>query len=360
MQRYLTTSLLVLALSLTMAFAQDTSPFTDVKRNETSAVKNQQRTGTCWSYATISFLESELLRMGKGEYDLSEMYVVRNTYLTKAKDYIYNHGKANFSEGGQAHDVLNTIKEAGLVPESAYRGNRYDEKTHNHSEMSKVLKGMLDALVGQRRNLSSVWFEGFESLLNVYMGENPEHFQYNNTEYTPQGFITNELELDLDAYVELTSYTHHPFYKPFDLEVPDNWSHDPYFNLPIDALIETLDHAIMEGYTFVWDGDVSELGFNHNKGEAVLKEGEKADQESRQHNFLNWQSTDDHLMHMVGIAKDVNGKKFYITKNSWGADSNEFGGFLYISEDYVRLHTVAIMVHKAAIPRKVAVKIFDK
>jgi bleomycin hydrolase len=340
------------------ANGQTDSDFKIIKQNKSTSVKNQQRTGTCWCFSTISFLESELLRMGKGEFDFSEMYIIRNVYPEKARYFVQLHGKANFSEGGQAHDVINAMKKIGIVPQNEYAGNLYNPGKHNHSEMVTSMEGLLKGLVADRKELSVVWINGINALLDVYMGENIKNFSYDGTVYAPRSFVTDNLSLNAGDYVELTSYSHHPYYSMFSLEVPDNWSHDLYYNLPIDDLIETMEKVIIKGYTIVWDGDVSEKGFKHKKGVAELVDDEIPSQENRQLMFNSWKSTDDHLMHITGIAENSDGKKYFITKNSWAEDSNHLGGYIYMSEDYVRLHTVAVLVNRNSIPKKTAQKLF--
>ncbi|MFA8435938.1 MAG: aminopeptidase C [Marinifilaceae bacterium] len=359
--------------------------FTMVADVPTTSVKDQQSTGTCWAFATTSFIETELLRMGKGDIDLSEMYTVRFAYDQKAMRYFRLHGKGNYSEGGQAHDVLNVIRIYGMAPESVYSGNQYESDIHIHREMVGETKGMLDAVIKNRnRKVTPVWNKALNGVLDVYLGKAPEKFTYKGKEYTPVSFAKEGMGFNTDDYVELTSYSHHPFYTQFDLEIPDNWSHDLYYNLPIDELMEVMDNALKNGYSVAWDGDVSEKGFSHRNGLAILPEKntkdmsgaeiakwekmsskeknaelynfkkpgveKKVDQALRQETFNNYKTTDDHLMHLTGIVKDQNGTIYYKTKNSWATDSNDFGGYLNMSESYVRLKTVAIMVHKDAIP----------
>ncbi len=347
----------------------------EVKR---TPVKNQYKTGTCWDFATISFLESELLREGKGEFDLSEMFIVRYVYPQKALNYIRNHGKANFSPGGQSHDVIETIKRFGIVPESVYTGMQIGESRHNHGELHSVLQGMLDGILkisGGR--VTPRWMEAFEAVLDVYLGKPPSQFEYNGKIYTPKSFYDEVIGLNLDNYVELTSYTHHPFYQKIRLEIPDNWMHySSYYNVPIDELEEIIDNALKNGFSVVWDGDVSEREFSTKTGYAIvpLKDWEEktqaereekvtepepekeVDQEMRQKTFDNFTTTDDHLMHIVGIAYNQKGTKFYLTKNSGGTD-RAYGGYVYMSRSYVRLKTVAIMVHKDSIPSQIAKKL---
>ncbi|MGM0530980.1 MAG: aminopeptidase C [Bacteroidota bacterium] len=343
--------------------------FTDQIRLETTSVKDQDKSGTCWCFATVSFLETELLRMGKPEYDLSEMFLVRHTYMQKAKDYVMFHGHNNFGQGGQAHDAIIELEEHGIVPEKIYPGTEYGTEQHAHSEVASVLNNYVETLTENQSNeLTPVWTEGYAEILDTYFGEVPEQYEYKNESYTPKSFL-NELGINPDDYIELTSFTHHPWYEAFDLEVPDNWAHKKYHNLPIDELVEVIDHSIESGYSVVWDGDVSNRGFSHKQGIAVVPAEDDASfrnhpveekeiiQANRQIQFLNQTMTDDHLMHITGIGNDKEDDKYYLTKNSWGPDSNNYGGFLYMSEPYIRLNTIAIMVHKDAIPGDIAGKL---
>ena len=351
--------------------------FQDIKKIRTTPVKNQQRTGTCWCFATTSFVETEILRQGGPELDLSEMFTVRHAYEHKAVLYVRYHGLANFGPGGQAHDVINVIRRYGFVPEEVYPGKDYGDTIHNHGELNTILKAYVDAVIKNRnRKLTPVWEKGFSSVLDVYLGKNPGTFTWEGREYTPETF-RDHFHFNPDDYVELTSYTHHPFYTRFGLEVPDNWTHDLYYNLPIDELMEVINHALAKGYSVAWDGDVSEKGFSHKNGLAILPEEawskmEKAELDSvfkhpvkqlhvtqamRQRDFNDYATTDDHLMHLVGTGKDENGTLYYLTKNSWGQKSNDYGGYLFMSEPYVRLETLAIMVHKDAIPKDLKKKL---
>lgn len=319
-------------------------------------VKNQANTGTCWSFATSSFLESELLRMDKGQHDLSEMYVVRNIYKDKAKNYLLRQGKANFSQGSLSHDLINIVRKGGLVPESVYSGLREGEKAHNHSEMEAGMKGFLDGVLKSKR-LSKKWPQALDAILDVYLGDAPTSFEYEGKKYTPSSFAEH-LSVDATDYVSLTSFTHHPFGSSFVLEIPDNYSNGSFYNVPLDKLISTIDKALEKGYTVAWDGDVSEKGFDAKKGIAVLPskparkdlfdipgDEVKVTQEARQENFESFSTTDDHLMHLVGTATDQDGHEYYIIKNSWGSIS-PFKGYLYMSKAYAAMKTVAIMVHK--------------
>lgn len=341
--------------------------FTVEQDLECTEIKNQQRTGTCWSFSTISFIEAELARLGKGNYDLSEMYMVRNIYTDKARNYVLRQGKANFSQGSLNHDVMRALEMAGAVPESAYSGLQEGDLYHDHSEMEAALKGFLDGVLESKRP-SEKWAGAFEAILDHYMGAVPETFTHEGKSYTPSAY-GEALPVNPDDYVTLTSFTHHPFYETFILEIPDNYSNGSYFNVPIDELEAITAYALCNGYTVAWDGDVSEKGFSAGDGLAILPE-DSADknkfkspveeltvtQENRQSAFENFSTTDDHLMHLTGFAKDQNGKPYYITKNSWG-EISPYEGFLYMSAPYFRMKTVGVMVHKDAIPDDIAEKL---
>ena len=366
--------------------------FTDEITLPATPIKDQYRSGTCWSFSTLSFLESEMLRLGKPEVDLSEMFVVWHTYSEKAKKHVRVHGNLNFAAGGAFHDVTKMIKEYGIVPESVYDGLQYGEDKHVHGEMDRVLKQHVDAVVENRnRKLSTAWHNSIEETLNSYLGELPKTFEYEGEKYTPQSFASKYVGLNMDDYVEITSYTHHPFYSKFILEVPDNWAWDQVYNVPLDELNEIIDYSLENGYTVAWAADVSEKGFaTSNKGVAVMpaapsenmddaeiarweslpeKEKEKelyklnepvpelnVTQAMRQEAFDNYQTTDDHGMHIIGKAKDQNGDLFYKVKNSWG-DYNKYNGYFYASRPYVTYKTMCIMVHKDGIPQSIREKL---
>ena len=355
-------------------------------------VKDQYRSGTCWSFSGLSFLESEMIRLGKPEVDLSEMFVVWHTYSEKAEKHVRVHGNLNFSAGGAFHDVTNMIREYGIVPESVYDGLNYGEEKHVHGEMDNVLKDHVDAVVKNgNRKLSTVWHEAIEGTLNSYLGELPQKFEYEGKQYTPQSFASDYVGLNMDDYVEITSYTHHPFYEKFILEVPDNWSWDQVYNVPLEELENIIDYSLKNGMTVAWAADVSEKGFaTSNKGVAVLpaapeenmddaeiakwealpqkdkeKELYKLDnpvpelvvtQEMRQRAFDDYETTDDHGMHIIGTAKDQEGHTFYKVKNSWG-DYNKYDGYFYASKPYVNYKTMCIMVHKDGIPQSIREKL---
>lgn len=353
--------------------------FDTIAMVKTTPVKSQYKSGTCWSYAATSYVETEILRIDGQEYDLSEMYFVNYGYRSKAVSYVQLHGKANFSAGGQAHDVMDVIREHGIATEKNYPGKIKGYDKDIHSELDAGLKGYLDAVVKKLDGaLTQSWYSSFVALLDSYLGAPPK--------------ADVETKLQVDDYIELTSYTHHPFYVPFRLEVPDNWSfNSQYYNVPLDELMEIMEYALNNNYSVCWDGDVSSSGFSHRKALALLPETkvenmegteqskwesmsarelkknmysfkspvpeQKVTPELRQLDFEVQKSTDDHLMHLTGLLKDQNGTHYFVTKNSWGLDNNSNQGYLNMSEAYMRLNTVAIMVHKDAIPKAILNKL---
>ncbi len=352
----------------------DSFQFTVMDEIPSSPVKDQQHTGTCWSFATTSFVETELIRLGQPVFDISEMYFVRCAYEEKAQSYVRFHGANNFGQGGQAHDVMNAIRKYGMVTEDEYPGLNYGSVVHAHAELEAVLKAFLEAVISNpNKRLTTAWLPAFRGILDAYLGVLPDR---NKSSLSAIKFNPND-------YIELTSFNHHPFYQKILLEIPDNWSHDLYYNLPLDELMQVVKHALSNGYSVCWDGDVSEKSFAYRKGVALLpvtrieeisgsdKErwigiAEKdfakrmanfespvpevaVNQENRQLNFDNLTSTDDHLMHLTGMATDQNGTLYFLTKNSWGTEGI-YNGYLYMSESYVRMKTIAVMVHRDAIP----------
>ena len=402
------TLLAALGLCSISLFAQDAQKeepkeegfvFTTVKELPITSVKNQSRAGTCWCYSSMAFLESELLRMGKGEYDFSEMYIVHQTYLDRADAAVRTHGDVSFSQGGSFYDVIYGMKKFGLVPEEVMRpGVMYGDTLSNHTELTAVSDAVVAAIAkGKLRKLQTdnnhnpLWKKAIAAIHDIYLGKCPEKFTYKGKEYTPQSF-TESLGLNMDDYVELTSFTHKPSYETFSPEVPDNWENQPMYNLPLDELIGAIDYALNKGYTVCWDGDVSEQGFSFKNGIAInpqvedVKDYSTTDRarfekmpkyqrmdevfkfehpypeinvtpEIRQDGYEKFVTTDDHLMHITGIVKDQNGTKYYITKNSWGAESNKSGGYLNMSESYVRAKTICVMVHKDSLPKELKKKL---
>ncbi len=367
--------------------------FTTVKENPITSIKNQNRAGTCWCYSTFGFLEAELLRMGKGEFDFSEMYTVQKTYLDRADKAVRTHGDASFSQGGSFYDVIYGMQHYGLVPEEVMRpGVMYGDSLSNHTELSAVSDAVVAAIArGRHSKLQTdpegtpLWKKAIEAIHEIYLGKAPETFTYNGKEYTPMSFYEST-GLNPDDYVSLTSYTHHPFYSQFVLEIQDNWRWALSYNLPIDELMEVFDNAIMKGYTIAWGSDVSEDGFTRN-GIAVMPDVEKAQelsgsdmahwlkltpaekklntkpqpqkwctQEERQIAYDNWETTDDHGMVIYGIAKDQDGNEYYMVKNSWGK-SGKYDGIWYASKAFARYKTMNILVHKDAVPKAIAKKL---
>ena len=364
--------------------------FTTVVQQKATPVKDQAVSGTCWCFATTSFIESELLRQGKGEYDLSEMFIVRQKYLNQMADNLLRHGKGNVTQGSITASWITAFNQVGIVPEEAYTGINYDSPVHNHSELAGYVEAISAEAVKQKKN-SKQYQELANSLFDIYFGKVPETFTYKGKEYTPKSFAES-LGIDTDDYIPLTSFTHKPYYKPFEVEIPDNWEHSQMYNLPLDELINVMDGALKSGYTLCWDGDVSEKGFAYLNGVAInpdvksddlYKDSDRAHwgqlndterlaevfrfehpypevkvtPEIRQQGYESGKTTDDHLMHITGIATDQNGTKYYITKNSWAADSNDFGGYLNMSESYVRAKTIYILVHKDALPEELKAKL---
>ncbi len=387
----LITTMLLASIFLMAQNTTDAYNFTVVKENPITSIKNQANSGTCWSFAGVGFLESELLRMGKGSYDLSEMYIVRRNYEDKAVKYARLHGSLNFGGGGSFADVIETLDEYGVVPEGEYNGLMYGEPNHKHGEIDNLLSGYINVVItNKNKNLSPAWFKGYDGILDAYFGEKPSSFQYNGKTYSPQSFATS-LGLKADNYISLSSFTHHDFYTNFAVEVPDNWRWANSLNLPLDEFIETIDRALMNGYTVAWATDVSEIGFNRSGiaivpdldatenagsdqahwlgmtpgertneireklGKEILKEKEIT-QEVRQIAYDNYETTDDHGMQIYGIAKDKDGNKFYMVKNSWG-ETGPYKGLWYASEAFVKYKTLNAVIHKDALPKSIAKKV---
>lgn len=365
----------VTGLLLTGSLLQgQTYSFTTVIQNPATPVRDQANSGTCWCFSTISFLESELLRTGKGEMDLSEMFVVRENYNNRIEDNYLRAGKGNLGQGSIFHMALKAIAEKGIVPEGAYSGLTYGKEAHDHDALNTYLNAIAGAAV-QMKDRSQEGRDLQAAVMDIFLGELPTEFTYEGKQHTPQSFWES-LELNLDDYIELTSFSHHPYYEPFSLEIPDNWDHETLYNVPLDDLVAIVDHALENGYTVGWDGDVSEAGYHAffqkgytlNPKDKSLKiqelaqmegriEEEVVTQESRQASFENFTTTDDHLEHITGIATDQYGTRYYITKNSWNTDCNETGGYHNISESYFRGKTVSILVHKAALPKAIRKKL---
>jgi bleomycin hydrolase len=362
----ITLSIALIIVFIFSLHSQEKEGFKITEQIETTSVKNQDKTGTCWSFATISFLESEAIRLGNDKPDLSEMYIVKEIYRQKAKDYIRFHGNITFSQGGQAHDVMNAIRVVGLAPEKAYSGLQNEATTHNHTELVAVLKSVLKTLSQnpQDDSLTSHWPDAVQGIIDAYLGKSPDKFKFGRKEIRPEKYMKDEIGINPADYIEFTSYTHHPFYEPFVLEIPDNWSFDQYYNVTVDDLAETADYSLKNGYSVCWDGDVSEPTFDFFSATAKLDDNYKKElksaedyQTERQRTFNNRLTTDDHLMHITGKAEDSDGNPYYLVKNSWGESSNSCGGYLYMSVPYYKIKTVAIMVHKDGIPNDIRKKL---
>lgn len=365
--------------------------FKEIVSIPVTSVKDQNKSGTCWCFAGTSFFENEIRRATGDSLDLSEMFTVRHCYADKADKYVRTYGQINFAAGGSGLDVPYVWENYGAVPEEVYRGLNYGEDKHVHGELDAVLKAYVDAVVKKpNRRISTAWREGLEGILDAYLGKIPETFTYKGKTYTPQSFAKS-LGISTDNYIALTSFTHHPFYKPFAMEVSDNWLWGEYQNVPIEELRAIVDNAVNNGYTVVWAADVSEGGFKWNDGVALMPKGreegdmsgtelsrwvklsdkeraadkykfngpveeEKITQESRQAMFDRQETTDDHGMEIVGIAEDQNGNRYYKVKNSW--DTNQkYDGFLYVSMPYFDAKTMDIYVNRKAVPADIAKKL---
>ena len=392
-------NLLTTALALCLAFgAAAQTPdstqgyrFTEGKILRTTPVKDQSRSGPCWCYSTMTMLESEILRAGGPEMHLSEMWIVRHSFMDKGEKYVRLHGKLNFAEGGASHDVTEGIKRHGIVPFEVYPGLNYGTEKPDFHEISAVLKAYLDAVIeasGEKKPLSTAWKRGFNAILDEYFGPLPERFTYQGKEYTPQTFAES-LPIRMDDYVDLSSFTHHPFYEPFMIEVPDNWMWGTVWNLPLDEMMAVVDNALANDYTVLWGTDVSEKGFSRTKAIGIVPEadltsmsgtdaerwGKLSDKEKeaalykfdkpgkervitqqmRQEAFDNYETTDDHGMQIMGTAVDQAGNDYYKVKNSWGVRP-PYDGYYYFSRPFVAYKTMSVMVNKKAIPAPIRKK----
>jgi bleomycin hydrolase len=358
--------------AVAMPLAAQTEPyeFKEYKRHKVTSVKNQGQTGTCWAFSTASFLESEVLRKGKPVADISEMYIVRHVYRQKCDNYVRRQGKAQFSEGGLAHDALRAAAQFGLVPEDAYPARKDPKGALNHSRIEKRLKALCDSLVQQASEgrLQADWLREVDRVLDEEFGQVPTKFTHQNVVFTPFSYL-EYLGLNPDDFVTITSFSHHPFWKKCILEVPDNWSNGEMYNIPINDLMRCANNAIETGYTFAWDMDNSNEGFSAQHGLAIVpatawkdknevaqantftywEPETKVTQELRQQLFDRQVTTDDHLMHVVGLLDEKHSGLYYVTKNSWG-EISDLKGYVYCSEAYLRLNTISITVNKYSIP----------
>ena len=388
---FVTLLALLLALPVVAKEPKSGYKFTDCKTVRTTSVKNQFRSGTCWCFSALSYLENEILRAGGEEMDLSEMWIVRNVYFEKAVKYVRLHGALNFAVGGAFHDVTEGIKKYGIVPQEVYEGLNYGTKLPHFNEIDAVLKAYVDAIIkNPNRTLTTAWQAGLNGILDAYFGKMPETFEYKGQTYTPQSFAAS-LPIKMEDYVCLSSFTHHPFYTTFVIEVPDNWMWASVYNVPLEEMMAIIDNALNNDYSIGWASDVSEKGFSRTKAFAVVPEdnidnmsGTDAErwgamserernkalyaldkpgkektitQQMRQEAYDNYQTTDDHGMVIVGTATDQRGNPYYKVKNSWGTDS-PYKGYYYFSRPFVEYKTMSIMVNKSAIPEEISKKLF--
>jgi bleomycin hydrolase len=365
--------LLFLFLPLFLRAQEEAYQFKEVKMIEATPVKNQQKTGTCWAFSTASFLESEALRLGKGEHDFSEMYAVRYIYRQKCENYVRRQGKANLSEGGLAHDLLHVVRQYGIVPESVYPGKKDLSAPYDHSKLEKDLQAMCNELIalGTKGELPADWQKQIDKRLDEEFGVPPVKFSYKGAVFTPVTF-RDYMGINPDDYINITSFTHHPFWTSFILEIPDNFANGSFYNLPLNEMIRVLNFAIRSGFSVEWDADVSNKGFSSGNGLAIVpeKSWEDKDAAARANMFKFWEpeknitqdyrqelfdrliTQDDHLMHIVGVLDEANSGMYYAVKNSWG-EVSDMKGYVYVSEAYMRLNTISITLHKDALPKDV-------
>lgn len=354
-----------------------TFQFTEVVNLENTPVKNQGSSGTCWSYSANSFLESEMIRMGKEPVEISQIYTARNAYVEKGRNYVRMHGAIALGDGGALHDVINMYRKYGAVPQSVYTGLNYGTANNKFAEMAAMAEGVLQAAVkNPNGELSPNWIKAYTAVLDTYLGQVPESFTWKGKKYTPQTFAKEVVGINPDDYVEISSFKEHPYYTKFVLMVPDNWSLDQVYNVKMNELTDIIDNALKSGYSVAWAGDVSEKGFSWKNGVAYVPAknvaemtqeekdgmflGPKAEleitEDMRQAAFDNYTTTDDHGMHIVGLYKDQNGKEYYMIKNSWGA-SNDHKGYMYMTKNFVKYKTTAILLNKGGLTKDMAKKL---
>lgn len=355
---------------------EDKFGFEVIVNNEATSVKNQGRSGTCWSYSGNSFLESEILRKTGKSVDISEMFVVRKVYEVKGDKYVRMHGYLNFGQGGALHDPVDMLNEFGAVPEESYKGLLPGQEINNHGELEAVLKSMLDAVLKNNNGvLTTAWKKAYTNAIDAYLGEDVKEFTYEGKKYTPKSFAKDVLKIDANDYVEFTSMNNKPYNEKVFVEVPDNWSYGMSYNVELDDMTAIVDQAVKDGYTVNWATDVSEKGFNIRNGVAIVPaidyknmtaeekstmfDGPKTEKiitaDLRQHGYDNWTTTDDHGMHITGLAKDKNGNEYYIVKNSWGTKYNN--GYLYVSKAFFKYKTISFMLDKNALGKNMKKKL---
>ncbi len=355
---------------------EDKFGFEVIVNNEATSVKNQGRSGTCWSYSGNSFLESEILRKTGKSIDISEMFVVRKVYEVKGEKYVRMHGYLNFGQGGALHDPVDVLREFGAVPEEVYKGLLSGQEVNNHGELETILKSILDAVLKNKNGeLTTAWETAYASAIDAYLGEDVKEFTYDGKKYTPKSFAKDVLKINANDYVEFTSMNDKPYNEKVFVEVPDNWSYGLSYNVELDDMSAIVDEALKDGYTVAWATDVSEKGFNIRNGVAIVPavdfKNMTADQKAtmfdgpktekiitadiRQHSYDNWTTTDDHGMHITGLAKDKEGNEYYIVKNSWGTKYNN--GYLYVSKAFFKYKTISFMLDKNALNKDMKKKL---
>jgi len=351
--------------------------FTDIINLANTSVKNQGSSGTCWSYSTNSYLESEMIRLGKQPVELSQIFTARNAYIEKGKNYVRMHGAVALGDGGALHDVINMYKKYGTVPQEIYTGLNYGTSKNKFAEMGALTEGLLAAAVkNPNGEMTPNWEKAYAAVIDSYLGEIPKNFNYKGKNYSPQSFAKEVVGINPDEYIEISSFTDAPYYTKTMLMVPDNWSFDQVYNVKMNEMTDIIDHALKNGFTVAWASDVSEKSFSWKNGVAYVptkkfddmtaeekesmfngpKEELEITPELRQRAFDNYQTTDDHAMHIVGLAKDQTGKEYYVVKNSWGA-TNDYKGYLYVSKNFVKYKTTAFMVNKAGLPAEITKKL---
>lgn len=353
--------------------AKGAGSFTVISNVEATSVKNQAQTNTCWSFSTTSLVESQAIKNNLGEFDLSEMFTVRNIYIEKAKNYVLRQGSTQFGEGGLGHDQIRAIALYGAVPESVYSGLKPGQQQHNHKKLFTELKKYMDSVI-HNKPLADDWLKGFTKILDTTLGTAPAKFDYNGKSYTPQSFAKEALKFNAVDYVNITSFTHHPYYEPFILELPDNFSNGAYYNLPLEEMIQLVKSALGSGYTVMWDADISNPGFMQERGIAINMNPEtkiqskadvlsgkaddtKWDAAGRQKLFENLTTQDDHLMHITGIERSESGTTFFLTKNSWGEVGPRNDGYINVSESYFAINTISLIIPRAALSKELLEKL---
>lgn len=374
-----------LSLAVSMSFGQDNLinslnsnkseqskekfKFTDVINLGTTSIKNQGSSGTCWSYSTNSFIESEMIKAGKKPVEISPIYSARCAYIEKAKNFVRMHGAVSLGDGGAFHDVINMYRSYGALPKSVYTGLNYGTTRNKFAEMAQVTEAMLQAVIkNPNGQLTPNWIAAYTAAIDAYLGKVPERFEFEGKMYTPQTFANEVIGIHPDDYIEISSFTDHPYYKKFTLLVPDNWAFEQVYNVKLNELTDIIDQSLKNGYTIAWGADVSEKSFSWKNGVAYVPEINYEDMteeqksqmfegpkpelnvtpEIRQAAFDNYNTTDDHGMHIVGLSKDQNGKEYYIVKNSWGT-TNDYKGYLYVTKNYVKYKTTSFMINRKAL-----------